>query len=94
MNSDGSKVRTPFETTQHMADLLDLYKVPYDEISMVDKPLALYYIDDRAVRLGCPHCGPEWSDIADRILEEGRELVDLLDLSDNEIAEIESDEEG
>ena len=94
VNTDGSKVMTPFEMTIQMADILDEYGVPYDEISMVDKPLALYYIDDRAIRLGCPGCGPNWRIIADKILEEGRELVDWLDLSANEIKEIEADEEG
>ncbi len=69
-NSNGEEVKTPFEVTVTMAGILDAAGVPYDEISMTDKPLARYYVDDRAIRLGCNFCGPDWPTVADRILED------------------------
>ena len=89
-DSDGGLIVTPFHKAVQMAKILDHYAVPFDEISLADKPLALYYVDDRGVSFGCPHCGPDWATIAERILGENRNLVDLLDLSPNEIKEIEA----
>lgn len=71
-DADGNIVDTPFGSATLMAELLDEYGVPYDEISVTDKPYAAYYVDDKAIRLGCPHCGPNWPEIADAILEEQR----------------------
>ena len=34
----------------HMRDTLDSNGIPYDEIIMEPKPIAVYYIDDSAVR--------------------------------------------
>lgn len=77
-DADGNPVDTPFGSAQLMADLLDEYGVPYDEISVADKPYARYYVDDRAVRLGCPHCGSNWPEIADSILEEQERFDKLM----------------
>ena len=35
---------------QHMKDTLYKYKIPYDEIAIGPKPLADYYIDDKAIQ--------------------------------------------
>lgn len=32
-------------------DYLDKYEIPYDNIWLADKPLATYYIDDRAIKI-------------------------------------------
>jgi len=93
-DSDGSPIVTPFDKAVQMAKILDRFGVPFDEISLADKPLALYYVDDRGVSFGCPHCGPDWATIAENVLVEDRNLVDLKDLSPNEIKEIEADEES
>jgi hypothetical protein len=66
---DGNKCQSPFDSALLIAALLDKHGVPYDEISVADKPYAAYYIDDRAIRLDCPHCGRNWPEIADAILE-------------------------
>lgn len=67
---DGNECQSPFDSVLLMAALLDKHGVPYDEISLTDKPNAEYYVDDRAIRLGCQHCGRNWPEIADAILEE------------------------
>jgi histidinol phosphatase-like enzyme len=67
---DGNTVETPFDSARLMAAILDRDGVPYDEILVVDKPYARYYVDDRGISLGCPRCGRNWPEIADRILED------------------------
>jgi hypothetical protein len=47
---------------------LQSYDIPYDEIWMHDKPLAIAYIDDRSVRLVGNRYESNWHEIADALL--------------------------
>ena len=37
------------EELSFMKEVLSEYSIPYDEIDLSDKPVAVYYIDDRAI---------------------------------------------
>src|SRR5262245_8214615 len=47
---------------------LHRHQIPYDEIWMHDKPLAVAYIDDRGLRLMGNRAKSNWQDIADALL--------------------------
>lgn len=47
---------------------LQRHEIPYDEIWMHDKPLAVAYIDDRGLRLMGNRSESNWHDIADALL--------------------------
>ena len=47
---------------------LQSHEIPYDEIWMHDKPLAIAYIDDRSVRLVGNRAESNWHAIADALL--------------------------
>lgn len=49
------------------AYLLD-HEIPFDEIWMQDKPVAIAYIDDRGIRLVGNRQQSNWQDIADALL--------------------------
>lgn len=39
-----------YNSIEYIKDYLNKYNIPYDEI-FIDKPIAKYYIDDRAIRI-------------------------------------------
>ena len=47
---------------------LQRHQIPYDEIWMHDKPLAVAYIDDRGLRLVGNRAKSNWQDIAEALL--------------------------
>jgi hypothetical protein len=47
---------------------LQRHQIPYDEIWLQDKPLAVAYIDDRALRLVGNRAESNWHDIVDALL--------------------------
>lgn len=47
---------------------LQRHEIPYDEIWMHDKPLAVAYIDDRALRLVGNRARSNWHEIADALV--------------------------
>ncbi len=47
---------------------LEEQQIPFDEIWMQDKPVAVAYIDDRALRLAGDRKKSNWKEIADTLL--------------------------
>ncbi len=48
------------------------HQIPFDEIWMHDKPVAIAYIDDRGIRLVGDRRRSNWKEIADALLPETR----------------------
>ncbi|MFQ5795342.1 MAG: hypothetical protein ACE5JP_09870 [Candidatus Bipolaricaulia bacterium] len=60
-----------------IADYMDEHRLPYDGIIVDDKPLAIFYIDDRAIRLD-EELGWDWRRIASFVEERwGRSETDV-----------------
>jgi hypothetical protein len=51
---------------------LEHHRIPFDEIWMHDKPVAVAYIDDRGIRLVGDRRRSNWQEIADTLLQEAR----------------------
>jgi hypothetical protein len=59
-----SEVNSP----EAVSAFLQRHQIPYDEIWMHDKPLAVAYIDDRGLRLTGNRSKSNWHEIADALL--------------------------
>jgi len=53
-----------------VSNFLESHDIPFDEIWMHDKALAVAYIDDRGVRAVGDRHRSNWSDIADSLIQE------------------------
>lgn len=60
------KVNSP----ESVSDFLQRHDIPFDEIWMHDKPLALAYIDDRSIRVVGDRHRSNWKEIVDTLLPE------------------------
>ncbi len=55
---------------ESVSDFLEKHSIPFDEIWMHDKALALAYIDDRGVRAVGDRHQSNWKEIADSLIQE------------------------
>ncbi len=55
---------------ESVSDFLEHNQIPFDEIWIQDKPLAVAYIDDRGMRLVGDRHHSNWKEIADTLLPE------------------------
>lgn len=53
---------------QAVRTYLEQHRIPFDEVWMHDKPIALAYIDDRGMRLVGDRHKSNWKEIADALL--------------------------
>jgi hypothetical protein len=64
--------RPDVNSPEAVSAYLHHHQIPFDEIWMHDKPVALAYIDDRGLRLTGDRKRSNWKEIADALLPETR----------------------
>ena len=53
------------EAVNSVKDYLDKYEIPYDDIWLADKPIAMWYVDDRAINIK----DGDWKSVLVKIIE-------------------------